>query len=110
MAQIVAKPKDRLREVLEESNMTQAEAARRAHIGKDRINRYLKGACKPGNIPLYNLSQVFNVNPLWLMGFDVPKRETNAIRNIKSEINSKLDRLNEEQLRKIMRFIEEFIE
>lgn len=110
MAQIIAKPKDRLREALNDSGLTQVELARKANLTKDKVNKYLKGVCKPGNVPMFNMSQVLNVSPLWLMGYDVPKREDNEMRQIKNEIMEKLNNLEVEKLKKVKRFIDEFID
>lgn len=56
------------------------------------------------------LSKHFRVNPLWLLGYDVPKEiETERHRELSNKITDQLIWLSEKQLDKILRFIEEYI-
>ena len=56
------------------------------------------------------LSKHFRVNPLWLSGEDVPKEiETEKHRELSEKITEQIKWLNEKQLDKILRFIEEYI-
>lgn len=107
--ELVGNFKERLQESVNESGLSQAEIARNAHISRSLLNKYLSGASKAGNVPLYALAQALNVNVLWLMGYDVPKREDDEHKQLKKEITDRLANLSNEQLKKIKRFIDEFI-
>lgn len=54
------------------AQITQQELADKAHIGKSSISHYVNGSNEPGHKAAYALAKVLNVNPLWLMGLDVP--------------------------------------
>lgn len=63
----------RIREALDDLNMTQQELADLSQIGKSSISHYVNGSNEPGNKSAYSLAQVLKVNPAWLMGLDAPK-------------------------------------
>ena len=62
----------RLRKALSIRNMTQAELCQKTKIPKSAISEYLKGLYDPKQDRVLILSEVLNVDPVWLMGFDVP--------------------------------------
>ena len=50
-----------------------------AKIPKSSLSLYLSGAYEPKQDRLYDMAQVLDVDPVWLMGFDVPmERETQS--------------------------------
>jgi len=61
---------DRLNEAMELRNMTSSELARRSHIDKSAICRYLKGKITPKPKAAEALARSLGVSPLWLMGYD----------------------------------------
>lgn len=63
----------RIREALNELNMSQQELADKSHVAKSSISHYVLGHNKPNNKSAYMIAEVLGVNPLWLMGLDVPK-------------------------------------
>lgn len=63
---------NRLRQALEFRNMTQSELSRLSGIGKSAISQYLSGEYEAKQENIYLMSKPLNVNPAWLMGFDVP--------------------------------------
>ena len=67
----------RLRKALSVRNMTQTELCEKAKISKSSLSEYLKGLYEPKQDKVFILSQALNVDPVWLMGYDVPmeKRE-----------------------------------
>ena len=69
----------RLREALTCSGMRQEDLANASGVSKASISQYINGSHTPSNISSGKLASVLRVNPLWLMGFDVPKEETAAI-------------------------------
>lgn len=64
---------NRLNEALSEANMTAQELANKSGVSKHSISQYRNGAYKPSNISSGLMGEILGVNPLWLMGFDVPK-------------------------------------
>lgn len=64
---------DRLNEVMNEKGITQAELVRRTGINKGALSSYLSARYSPKNDAIDILSEALNVNPLWLMGYDVDK-------------------------------------
>ena len=65
----------RLREAMEDIHITQSELAAKAEVTKGSVSQYCNGIYKPGNIVAGRIADVLGVNPVWLMGFDVPKYE-----------------------------------
>lgn len=52
-----------------------AEAVR---IHKASVTQYTNGSNAPGNVNAAKIAKYFNLNPLWVMGFDVEKEAENA--------------------------------
>lgn len=48
------------------------ELARRTGIGKSSISQYVNGTNAPGNITASKIGNAFGLDPMWVMGFDVP--------------------------------------
>ncbi|MBR1701907.1 MAG: helix-turn-helix domain-containing protein [Lachnospiraceae bacterium] len=66
----------RLKQALNSKNMIPQELADRSHINKASISQYINGSHAPSNISSGKMASVLEVNPLWLMGFDVPMSPT----------------------------------
>ena len=62
----------RLKKALSIRNMTQAELCQKTKIPKSALSEYLKGLYEPKQDRLLILSEALNVDPVWLMGFDIP--------------------------------------
>ena len=62
----------RIRKALSIRNMTQSELCRRTKIATSAMSEYLRGLYDPKQDKIYIMSQALNVDPVWLMGFDVP--------------------------------------
>ena len=52
--------------------MKQSELCEKTKIPKSAISQYLSGLFEPKQDRLYIIAQALNVDPVWLMGFDVP--------------------------------------
>ncbi|MET3616767.1 repressor LexA [Peptoniphilus olsenii] len=63
---------NRLRYALDFRNMKQSELSKITGIGKSAISQYLSGEYEAKQENTYLMSEALNVNPAWLMGFDVP--------------------------------------
>ena len=61
-------------------NMKQSELCERTKIPKSAISQYLSGAFEPKQDRLHIIAMALNVDPVWLMGYDVPmeKEEKNS--------------------------------
>lgn len=62
----------RLRLALSNKNMKPQELADKSEVNKASISQYINGSHKPSNISAGKMGDVLDVEPLWLMGFDVP--------------------------------------
>jgi transcriptional regulator with XRE-family HTH domain len=62
----------RLKKALSIRNITQAELCQKTKIPKSALSEYIKGLYDPKQDRLLILSEALNVDPVWLMGFDVP--------------------------------------
>ena len=62
----------RIRKALSIRNMTQSELCRRTKIATSAMSEYLRGLYDPKQDKIYIMSEALNVDPVWLMGFDVP--------------------------------------
>lgn len=66
------KIKYRLNEALIVRNMTRNELAEKSGINKGTISRYLRGETIPRSLAIGRIARVLNVNPAWILGYDVP--------------------------------------
>lgn len=69
----------RLQLALENAGISQQELAEKSGVGKASISQYMKGSHAPSNISSGKMGKVLNVEPMWLMGFDVEmQKETSS--------------------------------
>lgn len=84
MNELVENFSDRLSKALLIRNMKPIELAEKTGIDKSKISSYMSGRYKAKQNGVFILSQALNVEPAWLMGYDVPmerkvyKQEGNA--------------------------------
>ncbi len=64
----------RLQKALSDMNMKPQELADRSGVSKSSISQYVNGSHVPSNISSGKMAKILNVNPLWLMGFDVSEK------------------------------------
>lgn len=62
----------RIRKALSIRNMTQSELCRKTKIATSAMSEYIKGLYDPKQDKILIMSEALNVDPVWLMGFDVP--------------------------------------
>ena len=53
-------------------NMKQSELCEKTKIPKSAISQYLSGAFEPKQDRLHIIAKALDVDPVWLMGYDVP--------------------------------------
>ena len=67
----------RIKKALSIRNMKQSELCAKTKISKSVLSEYISGAYEPKQDRIFLLSQALNVDPVWLMGFDVPMEKDN---------------------------------
>lgn len=67
--------KDRLREALNAHSMSPTDLSRACGLNKSTICRYLSGERIPRTDAIHKMAAALNVNPSWLLGYDVPMVE-----------------------------------
>ena len=62
----------RIKKALSVRNMKQSELCAKTKISKSVLSEYISGVYEPKQDRVFILSQALDVDPVWLMGFDVP--------------------------------------
>lgn len=62
----------RLKEALSIRNMRQQDLADVTKISKGSISQYMSGYAEPKSDRIYLMANALGVDPVWLMGYDVP--------------------------------------
>jgi transcriptional regulator with XRE-family HTH domain len=68
--------KTRLRKALNARGMTQNELSKKTCIPKASISQYLSGYAKPKDNRIYEISEALEIDPVWLLGYDVPMEKS----------------------------------
>lgn len=85
----VAEIRDRLQQALKIRNKTAQDVSNRTNIPKSSISQYLSGYAKPKQDRLVLISEALNINPAWLLGYDVPIETVESkFEKIKNIINN----------------------
>lgn len=74
---LISSPSDRLKEIMKIHNLKQSDLVEKTGIGKSSISTYLSGEYQPKQDKIIKLSNALDVNPSWLMGYDVPMVDNN---------------------------------
>lgn len=69
----------RLQFALSNANMKPQELADKSGVSKSSISQYINGSHTPSNISSGKMGKILNVEPLWLMGFDVPMNREHTL-------------------------------
>lgn len=64
----------RLQEALSRKNLRAQDLSNLSGVAKASISQYINGTHKPSNVSAGKMGEVLEVDPLWLMGFDVPMK------------------------------------
>ena len=75
---------DRLKEALKVNNMTQSKLSEISGINTSTISEYIKGKYDPSRSRIFEFSEILKVNPVWLMGFDVPMKDEKSEKEIEA--------------------------
>lgn len=63
----------RLKEAMADKDIKAVELSLRSGVLKSSISQYMNGTHSITNVKAGAIAEVLGVNPVWLMGFDVPK-------------------------------------
>ena len=77
MNNLVSNFANRLSDALRIRNMKPIELSEKTGIDKSKISSYMSGRYKAKQDGIHILSKVLNVDPAWLMGYDVPMNNNN---------------------------------
>ena len=66
----------RIAQALAIKGMKQSELCERAKVPKSSLSLYLSGAYEPRQERIYEMATALDVDPVWLMGYDVPMEKT----------------------------------
>ena len=69
----------RLRNILNFRGMRAQDLVEQSGVAKASISQYINGTHKPSNVSAGKMAAVLGVDPLWLMGFDVPMKTKNPV-------------------------------
>jgi len=101
----------RIKELRSSHEMTMEAFGNIVGVNKSTVFRWENGFVETlkANV-VKKLSDHFGVSSLWLLGYDVPKeKESTLHKELSKKITSELIWLDEKQLNKLIRFIEEYI-
>ena len=63
----------RMKDALSDKGINSADLSRHSKINQSSLSQYLNGTNKPNSLRAMTIASILEVNPVWLMGFDVPK-------------------------------------
>ena len=73
----------RIKEAMTKRGLKQVDIVNKTGINKGALSSYINGNYSPKDSNLEKLSQVLNVNKMWLLGYDVPMEDLyNKIKDI----------------------------
>lgn len=72
MSKPIKEIKNRIKETLDYRGVTQQELCDKTGIPKSSLSQYISGYAKPKQDRISLISTALDVDPAWLMGFDVP--------------------------------------
>jgi len=83
---------ERLKEILYENNVSPEELSKIIKISPSSLSRYISGKMSPKITTIQVISDVFGINPVWLMGYDVEKysdkKEVVEVTNLYKSLNT----------------------
>ena len=85
---------ERLRTIMKERGLSNSAIAKLCDIDKSNITRYLSGTYEAKQDVVYRMASRLNINPAWLMGYDVPiEADSNVIPSEDDDLSSYLEEL-----------------
>lgn len=101
----------RLQLALSNANMKPQELADKSGVNKSSIRQYINGSHAPSNISSGKMGKILNVEPMWLMGFDVEMRKELSSKSAKNDMIflEKFSILNERDKKIVMSMIDSML-
>ena len=101
----------RLQLALSNANMKPQELADKSGVNKSSISQYINGSHAPSNISSGKMGKILNVEPMWLMGFDVEMRKELSSKSAKNDMIflEKFSILNERDKKIVMSMIDSML-
>ncbi len=93
----------RLKELLKENHLTKYKLSRELDIPGTTMIEYYSGKYIPKMKPLAKIANYFKVDYRWLLGYDVKKEAKTQTRR---DADLKLDSLNDEELKTLIKIID----
>jgi len=89
--------KKRFEQILSEKGISARELAEKSGVNETSISQYVNGHHIPSNVSSGKMAEVLGVDPLWLMGYDVPviRRNTAEIAHSDAAFLRKYMRLSQ---------------
>lgn len=107
---VIATTAERINEALRLRGMRPYELCQKTKISSSNVSRYLKGTYAPKQDNIYKMAVALNVNPAWLIGFDVDMEVVDPSKDkIYDEIEALLKNMNKAETEKTLDFIKEYI-
>ena len=95
----------RLREAMERKNLTQQELSDKSGVDKTYISKYINGKYAPNAKNAKMLADILCVNPVWLMGIDVPMEMPTESYTVKlKELDTICKSFEERQLDRLLTY------
>lgn len=103
--------KPRIKTLREENNLTQTELAEIVGVTKTTVSRWETGDIATLKFDVLEiLSKRFQVNPAWILGYEVQRNILSKEgETAKAELERAIHLMDEEQLRKTLAFVNEYI-
>ena len=70
---------ERIKEYMNRYDVRPVDLANRFHVSRSTISQYMSGAVVPKRDRLVVIADALNIDPLWLMGYDVPPERQNVV-------------------------------
>lgn len=112
LALIMESFRSRLRQALEIKGMKQADLAKVMNTGRSTVSQWISGRNETSSATALKIAQKLNINPVWLVGADVPFSPYSTVidgledKNTVNTIINKLVELDEEQQKMVLGYID----
>jgi len=99
----------RIKEILEYFDISASDLSKRTGLAKSTLSCYMSGKRIPRQEQLAMISDPFNINPVWLMGYDVPmfnNAESNELAESldKFKLTTELGNISNDEMKMIIAY------
>jgi transcriptional regulator with XRE-family HTH domain len=116
----VATTAERLQQIMRDRKLKQVDLVRmcepyceefRSRITKSDLSQYLSGKVTPGQWKISILEHALDVNPAWLMGYDVPmEREPQGQDTPRAELIRLIGKLGDRDVEMLLSMVKRMLE